>query len=48
MNFSIIMENHLADPEIGFYICVRLFQKEKNTNNSGDRTHTTWRGNLMA
>ena len=27
MNFSKKTTNHLADPEIGFYVCVRLFLK---------------------
>ena len=29
MNSSTITKNHLADPEIGFYVCVRLFLEEK-------------------
>ena len=28
MNFSTITKNHLADPEMGFIVCVRLFLKE--------------------
>ena len=44
MNFSKITKNHFADPEIlvGFYVCLRLFQKKKENSNSGDRTNATW------
>ena len=38
LNFSRITKNHLADPEIGFYVCVRLFLKEKKNDNKGNRT----------
>ena len=35
MKFSKITKNHLADPEIGFYVCVRLFLKEKKSVGMG-------------
>ena len=27
--FSKITKNHLADPKIGFYVCIRVFLKDK-------------------
>ena len=32
MNYSQKMTNHLADPEIGFYVCDRLFLKVKKSS----------------
>ena len=43
MNVSKKTTNNLADPEVGFYVCVRLFLKEKEIINSRDQTRAVRR-----
>ena len=48
MNFSKKTKNQLADPEIGFHVCVRQVPEGKKMINSGDRTRATRRESSVA
>ena len=41
MKFSTVKKNYLADPETGFYVCVRLFMKKLKSVKRRDRTHAS-------